>query len=65
MTHISFDDLLARVRQNMPEIRTDSRRVGRGDVFVAVPGVAANGGAGVDGADFIAKAWAAGAGAVV
>lgn len=65
MTRISFDDLLARVRQNTPDIRTDSRRVGRGDVFVAVPGVAANGGAGVDGADFIAKAWAAGAGAVV
>ncbi|MGJ3524387.1 UDP-N-acetylmuramoyl-L-alanyl-D-glutamate--2,6-diaminopimelate ligase [Nitratidesulfovibrio sp. D1] len=70
MTRISFDDLLARVRQtrtgtDRPEIRTDSRRVGRGDVFVAVPGVAANGGAGVDGADFIPKAWAAGAGAVV
>lgn len=70
MTRISFDDLLARVRQtrtgtDRPEIRTDSRRVGRGDVFVAVPGVAANGGAGVDGADFIPRAWAAGAGAVV
>ncbi|MBZ2173570.1 UDP-N-acetylmuramoyl-L-alanyl-D-glutamate--2,6-diaminopimelate ligase [Nitratidesulfovibrio sp. SRB-5] len=65
MTRISFDGLLARVRENTPEIRTDSRKVGRDDVFVAVPGVAANGGAGVDGADFIAKAWAAGAGAVV
>ncbi|HEU6437054.1 MAG TPA: UDP-N-acetylmuramoyl-L-alanyl-D-glutamate--2,6-diaminopimelate ligase [Nitratidesulfovibrio sp.] len=70
MTCIPFDDLLARVRQasaraDKPEIRTDSRKVGRGDVFVAVPGVAANGGAGVDGGDFIAKAWAAGAWAVV
>ena len=65
MTCISFNDLLARVRTDRPEIRTDSRKVGRGDVFVAVPGVAANGGAGVDGADFISKAWTAGAWAVV
>ena len=56
MIRISFDDLLARVRQNTPEIRTDSRRVGRGDVFVAGPGVAANGGAGVDGATGTARA---------
>ena len=65
MTCIPFNDLLARVRADRPEIRTDSRKVGRGDVFVAVPGVAANGGAGVDGADFISKAWSAGAWAVV
>lgn len=65
MTRIAFDHLLALVRKDAPEIRTDSRKVRRGDVFVAVPGVAANGGAGIDGASFIPGAWAAEAGAVV
>ncbi|ABM27759.1 UDP-N-acetylmuramoyl-L-alanyl-D-glutamate--2,6-diaminopimelate ligase [Nitratidesulfovibrio vulgaris] len=56
---VTFDTLLGRVAATLPQIRTDSRRVGPGDVFVAVPGVA------VDGAAFITQAVAQGATMVV
>lgn len=56
---IEFEELVGVVRATRPAIRTDSRKIGSGDVFVAVPGVA------VDGATFIAKAAAAGAAYVV
>lgn len=57
--HVTFDMLLGRVAATRPAIRTDSRRVGPGDVFVAVPGVA------VDGATFIPQAVAQGAAMIV
>ena len=52
-------DLLADVRAGRAEVRADSREVGKGDIFVAVPG------ASEDGARFVPAAVEAGAAAVV
>jgi UDP-N-acetylmuramoyl-L-alanyl-D-glutamate--2,6-diaminopimelate ligase len=53
---ITFDELLALVQsENSPHVRTDSRRVKDGDIFVAVKGTA------YDGHDFIDQAIANGA----
>jgi UDP-N-acetylmuramoyl-L-alanyl-D-glutamate--2,6-diaminopimelate ligase len=53
---ITFDELLALVRsENSPRVRTDSRLVKEGDIFVAVKGTA------YDGHDFIDQALASGA----
>jgi UDP-N-acetylmuramoyl-L-alanyl-D-glutamate--2,6-diaminopimelate ligase len=53
---MTFDELLTFVAtENGPEVRTDSRRVRAGDVFVAVRGTA------VDGHDFIDQALGNGA----
>lgn len=54
-----FEGLLAACRAGHREVRSDSRRVRPGDIFVAVPG------ASEDGARFIPQAVAAGASAVV
>lgn len=54
-----FGELLAACRAGHREVRSDSRRVRPGDIFVAVPG------ASEDGARFIPQAVAAGASAVV
>ncbi|MDE5879520.1 MAG: UDP-N-acetylmuramoyl-L-alanyl-D-glutamate--2,6-diaminopimelate ligase, partial [Desulfovibrio sp.] len=54
-----FEELLALARAGRAEVRSDSRKVTPGDIFVAVPGV------NEDGARFIADAVAAGAAAVV
>ena len=54
-----FDQLLDKVRREGGEIRSDSREVGKGDIFVAVPGVNA------DGARFIPPAVEAGASTIV
>ena len=51
--------LLENVRAGRAEVRVDSRDVGKGDIFVAVPG------ASEDGARFVPAAVEAGAGAVV
>lgn len=62
MTHATqqpMDQLLAHIRAHKPGIATDSRRITSGDVFVAVPGVA------VDGGDFIPAARERGASAIV
>lgn len=57
---MTFDELLALVSSDSgPKIRTDSRLVERGDVFVAVRGTA------FDGHDFIEQAIANGAGTIV
>lgn len=57
---MTLDELLRRVRSDAPPaVRIDSRRVGAGDVFVAIRG------AGCDGHDFIGKAAEAGAKYVV
>ena len=54
-----FEQLLDKVRREGGEIRSDSREVGKGDIFVAVPGVNA------DGARFIPPAVEAGASTIV
>lgn len=54
-----FGQLLAEVRAGKREVRSDSRQVKPGDIFVAVPGVSE------DGARFIPQAVAAGASVVV
>lgn len=54
-----FGELLAACRAGRCEVRSDSRQVRPGDIFVAVPG------ASEDGARFIPQAVAAGASAVV
>ena len=54
-----FEGLLELCRKGRAEVRSDSRRVGKGDIFVAVPGVSE------DGARFIPAAVKAGAGFVV
>ena len=57
---MTFNELLALVRsENSPRIRTDSRLVKDGDIFVAVKGTA------YDGHDFIEKALVNGAGYIV
>jgi len=57
---MTLNELLALVRsENGPHIRTDSRLVKDGDIFVAVKGTAC------DGHDFIEKALANGAGYIV
>lgn len=59
MTELSFAALLEEVRARKPEIRTDSREVRSGDVFVAMRG-SKN-----DGTDFIPAALSAGASIIV
>ncbi|MBQ4567253.1 MAG: UDP-N-acetylmuramoyl-L-alanyl-D-glutamate--2,6-diaminopimelate ligase [Desulfovibrio sp.] len=54
-----FEDLLEQCRKGGLEVRSDSRQVGKGDIFVAVPGV------NEDGARFIPAAVEAGAAVVV
>ena len=54
-----FEDLLEQCRKDGIEVRSDSRQVGKGDIFVAVPGV------NEDGARFIPAAVDAGAAVVV
>ena len=54
-----LEDLLRQVRQGGVEVRADSRQVGAGDIFVAVPG------ASEDGARFIPAAREAGAAVIV
>lgn len=54
-----FEELLAACHAGRCEVRSDSRQVGPGDIFVAVPG------ASEDGTRFIPQAVAAGASAVV
>jgi len=57
---MTFKELLALVSsKNPPQIRTDSRLVGNGDIFVAVKGTV------YDGHDFIDQAAANGAGYIV
>ena len=56
---MNFDALLQQVRAGGMDIAVDSRRVGPGDVFVAVPGASA------DGAQYIPAAVRAGAAVVV
>ena len=55
----AFEELLATVRAGGGEVRSDSRLVRPGDIFVAVPGES------VDGSRFIPQALASGAGAIV
>lgn len=54
-----FQSLLGEVRAGNREVRSDSRQVRPGDIFVAVPG------ASEDGARFIPQAKAAGAGVII
>lgn len=51
----SFSDVLAYVRRATCSVQTDSRKIEKGDVFVAIPGVV------VDGASFIPQAVSNGA----
>ncbi|MDR1857261.1 MAG: UDP-N-acetylmuramoyl-L-alanyl-D-glutamate--2,6-diaminopimelate ligase [Desulfovibrio sp.] len=57
--YATFDELLAACRAGRAVLRTDSRAVGPGDVFVALPGTRANG------ASFAAQAVAAGAACIL
>ena len=59
MTELSFAALLEELRAGRLEIRTDSRRVARGDVFVALRGTVH------DATAFIPQALEAGAGLIV
>ena len=59
MMEWDFTELLAAARAGGREVRADSRKVGPGDIFVAVPG------ASEDGSRYIADAVAAGAAIVV
>lgn len=54
-----FQKLVAACRAGEKSVQVDSRKVGRGDIFVAMPGSR------VDGAEFIGQAAARGASAVV
>ena len=69
--HSSVMDIMAWLRQYAPaslqrDLQADSRRVGAGDVFIALPGVAvARAAGGSDGRDFIGAAVALGAAAVI